>query len=296
MVAHVKTYDQTNLKESVEDIIFDISPTETPMISAIGSGGASSTKEEWHEDELDAPQENAAIEGADAAAASQSATLPRDNYTQILTKTVKVSGTSRAVQQYGADDELSRQLAKKGKEIKRDLEKALTGNQVATVGDGSAAARKMASAQNMIHADTTNEAGGIPRDFTETIFLDVLEKTFNAGGNPNLALVPTNKAITVAGFAAASGRTRDLGMDKKVVNAVDIYVSPFGEVTVGLSRFMDASTVLALDTEMWELAALRPFFREELAKTGDSDNHQIVGEYTLKHKNFKASGLAKDLN
>jgi len=296
MVAHVKTYDQNNLKEDVSDIIFDITPTETPFITAIKKGSCSNTLVEWHEDSLDDAAVNAQVEGADAPAASMTSTQNRSNQTQIFTKSVLVSGSSRSVDQYGASDELARQLAKKGKEIKRDLEFACIGaNQTATAGD-AATARQMASAQNMIDATTTNENTGVARDFTETIFLDVLQKTFDAGGNPNLALIPINKALTVAGFAASSGRTRDFGMDKKIVNAVDIYVSPFGEITIGLSRHIDNSTVMALDTEMWELAALRPFAQEELAKTGDADKHQIVGEYTLKHMNYKASGLAADLN
>ena len=295
-VSHVKTYDQNNLKENVDDIIFDISPEDTPFVSAIKKGSCSNTTVTWHEDELDAVGANAAVEGADASAASMTGTTARTNYTQIFTKTVLVSGTSRSVDQYGAEDELARQLSKKGKEIKRDLEYALVGaGQSATVGSSSVA-RQTASAQNMIDASTTNDNSGVGRDFSETILLDVLEKTFTAGGNPNLLLIPTDKAITVAGFAAASGRSRDLGMDKRIVNAVDIYVSPYGEITVGLDRFMDSSTAMALDTEMWELAALRPFAQEELSKTGDADKYQIVGEYALKHGNFKSSGLAADLN
>jgi hypothetical protein len=296
MVAHVKTYDQNNLKEDVSDIIFDISPEETPFVSAIRKGTCSSTNPEWHEDSLDPAATNSQVEGADAPAASQTATVNRKNYTQIFSKTVLVSGTSRSVDQYGASDELTRQLSKKGREIKLDLEYACVGaNQAASAGD-SATARTMASAQNMIDAANTNENAGVTRDLDEAILLDTLEKTFVSGGMPNLLLIPTSKAITVAGFAAASGRTRDVGADKKIVNAVDIYVSPYGEITVGLSRLMDSSTALALDTEMWELDALRPFASEELAKTGDADKHQIVGEYTLKHNNFKASGLIKDLN
>jgi hypothetical protein len=45
---------------------------------------------------------------------------------------------------------------------------------------------------------------------------------------------------------------------------------------------------------MWSLATLRPWMRETLAKTGDSVKQMIVGEFSLKHKNFKASGIVLD--
>ena len=293
-VTNMTSYDQNNLVEDVSDIIFDISPTETPFINSIGKGSTHNVEKTWHEDSLAAAGANAKIEGSDASAASQDATLGRSNYTQILEKTVKVSGTSIAVDQYGAQDEYDRQATKKMKEIKRDLEFACVGDatQDKTLGDSSTTARLMASAQMMIDATTTSDNTGVARPFTETILLDVLRKTYNAGGEATNLLIPVDKAEIIAGFAG----TRDFGDSKTVVNAVEMYESPYGMIAVSMDRFMDASTVIAYSPENWELLSLRPFFHEELSKTGDSMKGQILGEYTLKHNNFKASGMAKDLS
>ena len=43
-------------------------------------------------------------------------------------------------------------------------------------------------------------------------------------------------AQTVANFAASSGRERDFGTGKTVVNVVDIYVSPYGTYKTVLNR------------------------------------------------------------
>ena len=297
-VTNMTSYDQNNLVEDVSDIIFDISPTETPFINSLPKGSCSNRIKDWHEDELDAAAANAKIEGSDAGAANQSSTQGRQNYVQTLEKVVKVSGVSRAVDQYGADDEYDRQATKKMKEIKRDLEFACVGDatQTKVLGNGTDTAGKMDCAQQLIHADTTSENSGIPRAFTETILLEVMKKTYEAGGEANNLLIPVDKAEIVAGFAGASGRSRDIGGSKTVVNAVEIYDSPYGMTTVTMDRFMDSSTVLAYSPENWELLSLRPFFHEELAKTGDSTHGQILGDYTLVHNNFKASGMAKDLS
>ena len=102
-------------------------------------------------------------------------------------------------------------------------------------------------------------------------------------------------SLIVAGFAAASGRTRDFETGTKVVNVVDIYVSPFGTQKVVLNRFMKADSALLFDPANWKKAVLRPFTRTLLAKTGDADRHFIVGEFGLKHVNYKASGAITGL-
>jgi hypothetical protein len=116
-----KTYDQVGKKEDVEDIIYDISPTETPFLSSIGSGTATATLHQWQQDSLAAVATNAAVEGADAGTSSVDETVLKTNNTQIFTKVVQVSGTAEAVGKYGRTSELAYQIAKKGKEMKRDI-------------------------------------------------------------------------------------------------------------------------------------------------------------------------------
>jgi hypothetical protein len=290
-----KTYDQVGKREDVEDIIYDISPTETPFLSSIGSGTASATLHQWQEDSLAAVGTNAAVEGADAGTASADPTVLKTNNTQIFTKVVQVSGTAESVGKYGRSSELAYQIAKKGKEMKRDIEHAFVGaKQAGTAGDGSTA-RQLTSYHGQIAAGTTSSNGGTDRTFTEALLLDVLQSVYEEGGNPNQLQVTPSHSVTVAEFAAASGRQRDFREGTRLVNVVDIYVSPFGEVSVVPNRFLDANSALVVDTEYWSRAVLRPMQTIVLAKTGDSDKRQMLTELTLVCENSKASGLIDDL-
>jgi|TARA_B100001094_G_scaffold327598_1_gene386181 hypothetical protein len=285
----LKTFDQVGKREDVEDIIYDISPTTTPMLSSIGSSTAAATLHQWLQDELAAVATNASVEGADAGAGSTITQTVKTANTQIFDKVVQVSGTAEAVGTYGRTSDLAYAIAKAGKEIKRDIEHSFVGaGQAGTAGNGTTA-RQLTSAANQIAAATTNTAGS-NRAFTEALLLDVLQKCFEEGGEPNQVQVTPSHSVTVAGFATASGRQRDFATGTTLVNAVDIIISPFGQVSVVPNRFLNANTVLVLDTEYWSRAVLRPMQTIVLAKTGDSDKRQMLTELTLVCENDKASG------
>lgn len=285
----LKTFDQVGKREDVEDIIYDISPTTTPMLSSIGSSTAAATLHQWLQDELAAVATNASVEGADAGTASTITQTVKTANTQIFDKVVQVSGTAEAVGTYGRTSDLAYAIAKAGKEIKRDIEHSFVGaGQAGTAGNGSTA-RQLTSAANQIAAATTNTAGS-NRAFTEALLLDVLQKCYEEGGEPNQVQVTPSHSVTVAGFATASGRQRDFATGTTLVNAVDIIISPFGQVSVVPNRFLDANTCLVLDTEYWSRAVLRPMQTIVLAKTGDSDKRQMLTELTLVCENDKASG------
>ena len=290
-----KSYDQIGKKEDVEDIIYDISPTLTPFTSSVGAGMASATLHQWQQDDLAAVGTNAAVEGADAGTSSVDTTTMNTNHTQIFTKVVQTSGTADAVQKYGRDSELAYQIGKKGKELRRDIEHAFVGAvQAGTAGNGSTA-RQLTSAQNQIDSSTTSTAGS-NRAFTETLLLGVLQDVYEAGGDPNQIQVTPSHSVTVSNFAASSGRERDFGTGTRLVNVVDVYVSPFGECSVVPNRFLQANTCLVLDTEYWSRAVLRPIKTINLAPTGDSDKRQLLTELTLVCENNKASGLIEKLS
>lgn len=298
-----KSYDQVGKKEDIEDIIYDISPTLTPFTSSIGTSTASAVLHQWQEDELAAVGTNAVAEGADAGTASADTTTLKSAYTQIFSKVVQTSGTADVVEKYGRGSELQYQIAKKGKEMRRDIEHAFVGagqaggsgaNDTGTDNADNSTIRTLTSAQDQIDSTTTSTSGS-NRAFTETLLLDTLQDVYEAGGDPNQIQVTPSHSLVVAGFAASSGRTRDIESGTKLVNAVDLYVSPFGECAVVPNRFLDANSCLVLDTEYWSRAVLRPMQTIVLAKTGDSDKRQMLTEQTLVCENSKASGLIEAL-
>jgi hypothetical protein len=297
------SYDVVGSKEDVSDIITNLTPTKTPFQAALSTEKVKNRIHEWQEDSLAAVIDNAKIEGFTASSDTLIPTVMRDNYTQILSRTVSVSGSNDAIDKYGRDKELAYQLRKKSQELKRDLENALVGTGQTKVAGSNVAARKMAGYQAMIDAAVTETApdgdtvtGGVqPSALTESLFLNAMQKLYNEGAEGGVMHVKPADALRVANFATASGRSRDIGQDRKIVNAVELLVSPWGEVKVGINRFQRTTDALIFDADMWRLLVLRPWFRETLAKTGDSTQVMLVGEYSLKHSNFKGSALITNL-
>ena len=128
----VTTVSAIGNREDLADIIYDISPTDTPFLSDMAKNRASAVYHEWQTDALDPAGANRQIEGDDTTANTFSATTRVGNYLQISSKAISVSGTQRAVDSAGRADEYSYQLAKRGREIKRDMEYALTRNQASS--------------------------------------------------------------------------------------------------------------------------------------------------------------------
>jgi len=287
------TYEQIGIKEDVSDVISNISPTKTPFQSAIGNEKVNSTLFEWQEDSLRAVAANKKVEGADASSITATPTVMRNNRTQIMSEAVTVSGTADVVSTYGRAKETAYQMAKSATQVKRDLEHAFVGTaQEKVVGDASTA-REMSGYQYQIDSSLVNYTGGTSTVPTEAMVLTLLQECYEQGAEPSVISVTPSNSLVVAAFAAASGRYRTLqtgGNDKAIVNVVNLYVSPFGEQKVVLNRFQKAKNTLVFDPEMWVKCTLRSWTREPLAKTGDANKQQIIGEFSLKHKNFKASG------
>ncbi len=290
-------YDIVGVKEDISEIISNISPTDTPFQTSIGKETCDNTIFQWQEDSLLAVQNLAALEGADAPAASFQPTLLRNNTTQILTLTAKASGTSDRVKKYGRAKELAYQLGMRSKELKRDLENTFVGvgvGQVSIPGSNTIA-RQMAGAQAMM-LDVTVNTVGTPTALTEAMVVSTGQNIYNAGAEASVLMVKPNDALKIAGFKNNNRTTFVENEDKKLVNVVDVYVCPYGSYKVVKNRFIKATDALLVDPMMWKRVVLRDWFRKTLAETGDSTNVQILGEFSLKHKNFNACALITNLS
>jgi hypothetical protein len=314
-MAQYKTYDARGLREDLTDVIYDISPTDTPIMSSIGKGKATAVYHEWQTDSLAAATTgNAAVEGATATEADLSPTTRLGNYTQIVQKTVMISGTLEAVDKAGRKSEKAYQLAKASAEIKRDIEATITANQARDAGTGSAA-RKMASLLSWIKTNTnkrdsattgtdpttigeSTRGDGTTRTFTETLLKDVVQKVFSSGGTPTLLVVPPAGKQKVSEFTGiAQHRINTQGTGKVTILAgADLYQSDFGVLQVVPDRFMRTRDALVLDPEYAAMAFLRPFSTNELARVGDAEKTQIIAELTLEVRNEAAHGGIFDLN
>jgi hypothetical protein len=294
-------YDAVGIKEDISDIISNISPTKTPFQAAIGNEKSTQKLFQWQEDSLRAVSDNNQAEGFEASDVAITATTMRNNVTQILSETTKVSGSIDTASAYGRAKESAYQLSKTMAQVKRDLEHAFVGTAQAKVSPSdNLSNRKMAGFQRqllndggnaMSSANTVLYTGGTSTQPTEDNLLDLLEGLYDNGADPSVIMVtPTNSRV-IADFAKASGRYRTYeGGATKLVNVVDIYVSPFGQQRVVINRFLLDKNTLVFEPDMWKQVTFRPWTREVLAKTGDSVKNMVLGEFSLKHKNYLASG------
>ena len=303
------TYDAIGIREDLQDVIYSISPTETPFMSSAAREQVKNTFHEWQTDALAAAvTNNAVIEGDDATLDAASATSRIGNYTQIMDKTVVITGTQESVDKAGRASELAYQIAKKSKELKRDIESTLLTNQARAAGNSTTArtfgsiGAWIATNDNLAGDGTSPTANngsdarndGTQRALTEDMLKDVIKNVWNAGGNPSVVMVgPFNKQ-KISGFTGVSTRF-DASEDKTLYTSIDVYSSDFGDLEVVPNRFSRDRDALVLDMDYWSVGFLRDFTMHELAKTGDAEKRQLLVELTLISRNEAASGGVFDL-
>lgn len=303
-------------REDLSDIIYNIDPTETPFVSAIGRTKASAVYTEWQTDRLaDANADNKTIQGDDLDNESRSPTKRMGDYTQIMKKVVGTSSTQRAVKSAGRADEHAYQMAKAGKEIKRDFEKRFTGNYAAvppaddTAGETAGALAFLStnvsrgtsgangtlsgSTQGYPNAAATN---GTLRVVSEDMLKTVVQDAWTAGGTPTMAIMGGTLKQKAASFTGLAEQRRDTG-DKKVriIAGADVYVSDFGNIQFVPDRFCSTRDILVIDPDYWSIATLDPLKRVKLAKTGLADREALYVEHTLRCNNEAASGVIADV-
>lgn len=313
-----ETYDVSTIREDLQDALISISPTETPFMSSVGRRNVSNTYFEWPVIELAAASSsNVVIEG-EAAPGNDAPTnaIRLGNYTQISDKVVEVSDTAEAVNGAGDAQTVAKQIAYKLKELKRDMETMLVGTNNAAVAGASGTARETASLSAFLKTNTdrgTNGAdpelsgttSGFPdtaatdgtlRALTEQMLKDVIASCWDEGAEPSIVLCGSGVKQKISStFTGSATRYRDIS-DKKIVAAVDLYVSDFGELQVVPSRFIRSRDVFVLDPSMARVAYLSNTKQTPLARTGHSERRLISAEYGLMVDNEKAHGVIADIN
>ena len=305
-------------REDLTDFIYNISPTETPFMSLSGRESATNVLHEWQTDSLaSANTANAAIEGDNPTNTSVVPTVRVGNYCQIVQKTFQISGTQQAIRHAGRKDEMAYQLAKTSKELKRDMESILTQNHGSNAG-GAGSARQSAGVEAWLSSNvTTLGSGGSPSSsgfqsglvqapvdnsaqgtLTEAPVKAIIRACWNAGGDPDTIMTGPFNKTKVSGFAGilTNNVFQNANTAKiTIVAGADLYRSDFGEHKVVPNRFNRDRTVLVLTMEYWAIAYLRQFTQNPLAKTGDSEQRQLLAEFTLVSRSQAASGKVVDL-
>ena len=327
--ATYQSYAVKGVKEDVSDLVFSISPTERPFTSGTKKTKATQSKHEWQIDSLASasPTASAIVEGDDATANTADPTVRLNNQLQTFRKVVQVSGKVRASDHYGRADEFEYQLKKRMKEVGNDLEAALTQNNASTAGS-AASAPLMASFESWIASSATAvgnyfsvgtgtaqttigyDASAFvpvtaPTDstvagtLTEASLKYVIKECWVKGGQPSMVIVGAAVKQKISGsFTGIATRFKDVKGDTEasIIAGADVYVSDFGSINIVPSRFSRDRTVLVVDPEYCAIASLRGFRMERLAKTGDSDKAQLLGDYCLEMRQPLSCGKIADVN
>jgi len=317
----------TNVREDVEDVIWLLDPMDTWALTNLPKVKANAVYHEWLQDSLAAAASNAQIEGNDASFTTAQPAARRGNWTQISYKTFAVSDTLEAVNKIGRSSEAGRLGVKLMKELKRDIESAIVGNQGSSGGaggaqGGTATARSSAGMEAWIGNGTTtltaNESSNVvsattnsanatspgfasgavaaPTDgttgaLTEGNLKMALQGAWEDGGNTSVILTGAKQKQVIDAFSGIATRMIDSSPNKQaaIVAAANMYVTSFGEHMIVLSRYVRASVVLCIDPEYWAVAFLRPFKKVPLAKTGEAEKTLITSEWTLVCRNNAAN-------
>lgn len=323
--ATIETYDNTVIREDLQEAYSMISPEETPFQMAIGRKKVTNTHFEWPVVSLAAVNaSNRVIEGDDAPGVDTGTLAVRlGNYTQISDKRVKTSHTTEAVDAAAEDiQKLSKQIVLKMKELKRDVEVMLLDNVAAAPGS-SGNARASAGFQTFLRTNTSLASGGTlatlsgtttgypdaahvegttPVALTETAFKATIKSCWDNGGEPTLVLCNSNNKVVISGFTGNSTRYKD-AIDRRLVSAIDVYTSDFGELQIVPTRFLrtlnagganDSYVVLFIDPNFARVAELEGTKQKPLAETGHSKDRLIWREFGLQVDNEAAHGMIAD--
>ena len=305
------------VKEDLRDVIFQIDPDETPLVSAIPSVEAKQILTEWIVQELGVVADNAQPEGFTASMQAVTKPVRMNNIAQILVRTVGVSNTLRSVDMVGGEDEYDRQLILRGMEVKRDLEFAVTSPLVRTITDPRhmsglpaycANGSRGAGAGVMPIGDGSNVGTpGTARDLTLAMLDAAVQQAWQAGGKPTLGIMSGNIKAYFAtlsqggtGNAVVAQNIQNVTSSQEVtiMGAVDVYRTNFGTIQLAPDRFCPAHQILLVSTDYVELAPLpgRDVIELSFAKTGDNTQGAVLFEGSIRPTAPKAHAVIFDLN
>ncbi len=292
-------------REDLSDLVKDISPTDTPILTALPTGKASAVLHEWTTGALRTAAANEKIEGDDATIDAATAKTRYNNRCVISNYVAGVTKTQQAVDKVGLMDAMAEEVGKGIKTIKRDMELMIHANTAKVAGDDTTA-RKTAGIPtwlitnvSAIGANPTGDGSntatdGTQRALTEDMILAVSQSCFTNGGEPSLLDVGAFNKRVVSSFPG--NQTRHVTASKQeLINSIDVYEDDFNKLRIVANRFALARNAVLWDTDAAKIVDLRPTSQWDLATTGSSLRKQIEREWALEVTSPLAHGIVRDL-
>lgn len=288
--------DDASVKESVLDMITQISPTENYFLSNLQR---SSGNDEFHivpRDTLRTPSLKAAVEGADPTYDGNDPTTLL-NMMHIISVGFNVTDTEAAVDRYGSpEDRIAYETDKALKDWSDFAEFALVRSTIIT--GNNSTARQMRGLKSSLSIVTIQSAVSL----SETGLNDNLAAVWAQGANVDMIAAPLALKRRVSGFNGQGGTKFYNQADKRLVLPIEIYESDASSKPIKLvtHRYMTVSgdtnnDIMGIEMSHFATAWLREPKVRPLAKTGDAENRQVIGEFTLEARNQYAGFLAQNV-
>ena len=304
----LQTYQSSNNAENVTEIVMNIDPVETPLLTLAKKTTAEATYTQWPIESLSAVDTaNANIEGDDATVDASTTPTLVGNYTQLRDKVASVTTTQNAIKKYGVKNEMAKQMAKKSKELKRDMETTMLLNQARVVGLAGTA-QKMRSLPSWLTTNDNRGAGGADgsataaatdgtqRAFTESLFRSTIVTAItNADELPSVVMAgPANRANLSSQLSGNSTRFYEL-KDGTLNASISVYRSDYGPLKLVMNRFQRERDMFFINPDYVGVRTLEPMQSVDLARTGLTEKKQLWTNFTLEVSNEKAHAVLADL-
>ncbi len=209
------------------------------------------------------------------------------NFTQIFSKGVIVTGTANAIKHNGIGREDMYQIDMRLRELKVELDRALIMGVRAPNNIDATTYGTMGGVIDFVGFIGGGNNRGTAENLTPSVLNAMAKDVFDDGGRPDMVLVGGTQKQKIASFDQEFRRstldTRRAGF------TVEEFVTDLGvNLRVVVDRNVPSDVCLVLDSSRVKVMPLqgRAFFLEKLAKTGDAENWQIVGEYTAEVRNY----------
>ena len=285
--------DDASVVESVLDLIVNIDPTENFLVSNLKRSTANDEFHFVNRDTLRTPRLVSSIEGADPTFDGNDPTRAM-NMLHIISVGFEVTDSETATDRYGSpEDRIAYETEKALKDWGNRAEFALLRSTIIT--GNNSTARQMDGLKQVLSI-TTSQSGV---SLSETLLNDRLQAVWDEGANVDLILAPMTLKRRISGFSA--GGTKFYNQDdKRLVVPIEIYESDASSKPIKLvaHRYVRQSgdtnnDIIGIEMDHFAVAYLREPKVRPLAKTGDAERRQVVGELTLEARSSEAGFISR---
>ena len=313
---------QGNIREDLGNVIFNVTPFQTPFTSGIPQARVTADTHEWLTDTLaNSVSDNAVVEAGDPIAAVAGSTRTRKgNFIQIADTSVVVTKKAEFMDRAGVPGrEMAYQLMKKGKELQMDVEKQVLSNQIKVVPTNAAAGVSATVSSWILSNQVVSGTGGVANTastgltkptpgtseaMTQANLDDLLDGVWDNSGDFSSAKIMGSAGTisTLRNNAEVSkGISTDVttnAADGEIINRVAVYVSQFGPIAVVPNKHMPADTLYVLDYSTWGLAFAggKKIHTTDIATQASAEQKLLECYYTLEARSEEANAAYYAIN